>query len=108
MNNLDLDEPTSFLDHVYLGCTQRECKPNEITIEQYTKMFESRISAGANENYPGGKKPTQRRWRGPTTWKVMLQNALSDSGKQKKWSNFAKFQVLAWMIISSNKKNLNQ
>ena len=22
----DLGEPTSFLDHVYLGCTQRECQ----------------------------------------------------------------------------------
>ena len=29
MKNVDLDEPTSFLDHVYLGCTQRECKVNE-------------------------------------------------------------------------------
>ena len=28
--NVDLDEPISFLDHVLLGCTQRECKPNEI------------------------------------------------------------------------------
>ena len=54
MNNLDLDEPTSFLDHVNLGCTQRECKPNEIIIEQYTKMFESRVSAGTNDNYLGG------------------------------------------------------
>ena len=27
MNNVDMDEPTSFLHHVYLGCTQRECKP---------------------------------------------------------------------------------
>ena len=33
MKNVDLDETTSFLDHVYLGCTQRECKPNEIIIE---------------------------------------------------------------------------
>ena len=24
MKNVDLDEATSFLDHVYLGCTQRE------------------------------------------------------------------------------------
>ena len=32
MQNVDLDEPTSFLDHVYLGCTQRERKPNEIII----------------------------------------------------------------------------
>ena len=23
---VDLGEPTSFLDHVYLGCTQRQCK----------------------------------------------------------------------------------
>ena len=34
MNNVDIGEPTSFLDHVYLGCTQRECKPNETIIEQ--------------------------------------------------------------------------
>ena len=27
-------KPTSFLDHVFLGCTQRECKPNEIIINQ--------------------------------------------------------------------------
>ena len=47
MNNVDLDEPTSFLDHVYLGCTQRECKQNEIIIEECTNEFESRISAGA-------------------------------------------------------------
>ena len=49
IKNVDLDEPTSFLDHVSLGCTQRECKPNDIIIEEYTKMFESRISAGATE-----------------------------------------------------------
>ena len=52
MKNVVLDEPTSFLDHVYLGCTQRDCKPNEI-IEEYTKLFESRISAGIKEKLPG-------------------------------------------------------
>ena len=25
MKNVDLDEPTSFLDHAFLGCTQRQC-----------------------------------------------------------------------------------
>ena len=45
MQNVVLDEPTSFLDHAHLGCTHWECKPNETIIEQYTKMFESRISA---------------------------------------------------------------
>ena len=57
MKNVDLDEPTSFLDHIYLGCTQRECKQNDIIIEEWTKMFESRISAGATEKLPRRKKP---------------------------------------------------
>ena len=39
MKNVDLDEPTSFLDHENLGCTQSECKPNEIIVEEYSKMF---------------------------------------------------------------------
>ena len=60
MKNVDIDEPTSFLDHVYLGCTQRECKPNETILEQYTKMFESRISAGATENYRDGRNLTHK------------------------------------------------
>ena len=57
MKDVDIEEPTSLLDHVYLGCTQRDCKLNEKNIEQYTKMFESRISAGATEKLPGWDKP---------------------------------------------------
>ena len=60
VKNVDLEEPTSFLDHVYLGCIQRECKPNEIIIEQHSEMFESRISAEATKNYQGGKNLTQK------------------------------------------------
>ena len=56
MNNVDLDEPTSFLDHVYVGCTQRQCKVSENIIDQYRDMFESRISAGATEKLPGCEK----------------------------------------------------
>ena len=37
MKHVDLDEPTSFLDHVCLGCTQLECRPNEIIIDEYRK-----------------------------------------------------------------------
>ena len=55
--NVDLEEPTSFLEHENLGCTQREYKPSEIIIEEYTKMFESRISAGATEKLPEWEKP---------------------------------------------------
>ena len=57
MKDVDIEEPTSFLDHVYLGCTQREFKPNEKIIRQHNKMFESRISAGATEKLQGWDKP---------------------------------------------------
>ena len=43
---VDLGEPTSFLDHVYLGCTQRQCEISKDMVDNYRTMFESRISAG--------------------------------------------------------------
>ena len=60
MKNIDLDEPTSFLAHVYLGCTQRDCKTNEIIIKGYSGTFESRISVGATEKLPGWEKPQRK------------------------------------------------
>ena len=49
---VDLGEPTSFLDHVYLGCTQRQCETSKDTVDNYRTMFESRISAGGLEKLP--------------------------------------------------------
>ena len=46
---VDLEEPTSYLDHVYLGCTQRQCEISKDTVYNYRTMFESRISAGSRE-----------------------------------------------------------
>ena len=50
MEDVDLGERTSFLDHVFLGCTQRECKISNDIVANYRDMFESRISAGLKEN----------------------------------------------------------
>ena len=33
MNKVDLEKLTPFLDQVYLGCTQRECKPDQHLVE---------------------------------------------------------------------------
>ena len=63
MKLVDLGEPTSFLDHVFLGCTQRQCKPNEIIIEEHRKMFESRISAGATEKITRAGETSRRNCR---------------------------------------------
>ena len=49
---LDLGEPTSFLDHENLGCTQRQCEISKDVVDNYRIMFESRISAGKNEKLP--------------------------------------------------------
>ena len=52
MKEVDLGEPTSFLDHVCLGCTQRECEASKDIVDHYRNMFESRISAGTEEKQP--------------------------------------------------------
>ena len=52
---VDLGEPTSFLDHVYLGCTQRQCEVSKDIVDKYRTLFESWISAGATENYHARK-----------------------------------------------------
>ena len=49
---VDLGEPTSFLDHVYLGCTQRQCEISKDIVDNYRAVFESRISAGGTEKLP--------------------------------------------------------
>ena len=51
-NEVDLGEPTSFLDHVYLGCTRRQCEISKDIYDNYRTMFESRISAGGTEKLP--------------------------------------------------------
>ena len=48
--------PHHFLTMFILGCTQRECKPSEMTTEEFSNMLESRISAGATEKLPGCEK----------------------------------------------------
>ena len=49
---VDLGEPTSFLDHVYLGCTQRHCEISKDIMDNYRTMYESRISAERVEKLP--------------------------------------------------------
>ena len=49
---VDLGQPTSFLDHVYLECTQRQCEISKDIVDNYRTMFESRISAEGTEKLP--------------------------------------------------------
>ena len=47
-----MGEPTSFLDHENLGCTQRQCEISKDIVDNYRTIFESRISAGITEKLP--------------------------------------------------------
>ena len=51
---VDLGEPTSFLDCVFSECTQRQCEVSKDIVDNYRTMFGSRISAGRVEklSYP--------------------------------------------------------
>ena len=76
MKEVDLEEPISFLDHVYLGCTQRECQIRKDIVDYCRSMFESKISAGATEKLQ--RNLTRTYPHGPMLWKVMHRNAWKD------------------------------
>ena len=57
-----LEEPTSFLDHEYSGCTQRQCERCKEVVDNFRTMFESRISAGATEKLPCSENLSISSW----------------------------------------------
>ena len=67
----DLGEPTSYLDQLYWGCSQRQCKPDETIIDKYRKIFESRISPGATEKIAGRTETSRKNCR------VVIQYGMS-------------------------------
>ena len=110
MKDVDLEEPTSFLGHVYLGCTQRECTISNEIVTSYRDMFEAKISAGTRKNYPQelqGDLMQKSYLLGPTTWKVMQRNVWIHIAnlRIKLLSNYTKSQHHAWMTIHSKWEN---
>ena len=53
---VNLEEPTSFLDHVYFGWLNLSANRTKVFLRNTKKMFESRISAWATEKLPGWDK----------------------------------------------------
>ena len=74
MRDVDLGEPTSFLDHAYLGCTERECKISSDIVANYRDMVESRNLMEPRKNCLSELQENLMRKQyllGPMTWKVM-------------------------------------
>ena len=59
---VDLGEPTSFFDHVYLGCTQRKCEISKDIVDNYRTMFESRISVDGTKKLPYSENFRNSSW----------------------------------------------
>ena len=99
MKEGDLGEPTSFLDHGYLGCTQRECETSKGMVDNVRNMFESLqeqkksclILRNLVHTFP----------HGPVIWKVMQRNVWNDvaTWRTKPPSNCTKLQLHAVMTI---------
>ena len=59
---VDLGEPTSFLDYVNLGCTQRQCVISKDIVDNHRTIVESRISAGRTEKLPYSENLRSSSW----------------------------------------------
>ena len=102
---VDFGEPTSFLDHVYLGCTQRQCQISK----EYCGQLQNHVRIA---NFRGRNRKSFHTLkvfvflRGPTKWKVMPRNVWSDivSWRTKRLNNSAKYLLPASMTIISKKK----
>ena len=105
MKEVDLGEPTSFLDHVYLGCTQRECQTSNDVVDNKRNMFESKLSARATEMLLYSEKFGAN----ISSWfyeRVMPRNVWNDiaSWRTKQLNNNTKSQLHALTTTNSRIK----
>ena len=110
MKDADLEEPTSFFDHVYLGCTQRERTISNDIVINYRDMFEARISAGGKEKLPtraSGKLDAEIISSWSDDMEGHAKNVWTDIAnlRIKRLNNSTKYQLDALMTIISRKKS---
>ena len=112
MEDVDLGKP--FLDHVYLGCTQRECQISKDIVDDYRSMFEPRISAGATEKETETKANEKLDAETVSSWSYDMEGHAKNTWKDiassriKQLSRYTKSQLHAWMTINLKKKKQNQ
>ena len=101
---VDLREPTSFLDHEHLGCTQRQCQTSKDNVDNYRTMFESRISEGRVEKLPFPQNLRISSWSYDMAGhgKKCVDDIVS--WKTRRLNNSSKYLLHASMTITSKKK----
>ena len=74
VKDVELGEPTSFLDHVFFSCTHRECETSKDVLEN-TEICSNPgflLDRWKNFQFPGNRIRIFP--HGPMTWKVMQRN----------------------------------
>ena len=102
-NEVDLGEPTSFLDHVYRGCTKRPCEISKDIVDNYRTMFESRISAGRVEKLPFPQNLRISSWSYDTEGHA--KKCVERCWRTRRLTNSRKYLLHASMTITSKRKN---
>ena len=100
MEEVDLGEPTSFLDHVYLGCTQRDCNTSKDIVDNY------RMSAGGVEKMPYSEKSEANLLSWSYDMEGHAKKCVRDIGhlKTNQFNNYTKSQLHVLTTINSKKK----
>ena len=104
---VDLGEPTSFLDHVYLGCTQRQCEVSQNIVDNYRTMFESRISAGGLEKLPFSQNTRISSWSYDMAGHAKKCVERFVSWQTRRLNNFTKYLLHASMTTTLKRKKQN-
>ena len=110
MEEVELGEPTSFLDHVHLGCTQRECETSKAKIlRTITKICSNPGSLQEQKKsclVQGDLMQTSQ--HGPMTWKVMQKKCVEqhcEVANQKTQQLYKVSTPCLDMTFNSKKKN---
>ena len=111
MKGVDPGEPTSFLDHVFLGCTQTEWTSSDDIVTNYRDFCSNPgFLQEPRKNYLSelqGNLMRKQYLLVPMTWKVMPGNVWKDivSWRTKRLNNSTQYLLHALMTIISKKKN---
>ena len=103
---VDLGEPTSFLDHVCLGCIQRQCETCKDIIDSYRTSFECRLFAGTTDKLPSSEtlSISSRSYDREGHAKKCVERYCELANKNYS-TTLLMYQRHAWMTINSKKKN---
>ena len=101
---VELGDPTSFLDHVYLGCNQTHCETRKHIVDHYSITLEPKFPQEKRRNYHAWKPRTFL--HGPATWKVMPQSVWNDiaNWRTQPLNNCTRYLLPASMTTNSKKK----